>query len=712
MLDLNSVWEFNAVDGFAIGRWRVLTVCPITRLVIVIELIVHPAVRKPKSISIDTFEQAVKTGLIIASEFETPSFHLVAEEAIPLNHRDQRDARFAIIRAAVENPNFLKEVAISGRSEKVSDFAASAGTSHQHFSRLLYLYWKHGQYINALLPAYSRCGAPAVRREAGSALRGAPCRMKTSAFRPRDKVNVTTLDQERFLKGLKKHYLIEKPMTLSKTYTEVIEGYYHDELQLAQLNNMPPQVPSLRQFRYWAGILVDAHQRNKRQVSQREWALERRQLLGSSFDHAPLPGSCFEIDATTADIFLVSKHNRKRCIGRPTVYAVVDKASRMIVGLYVGLEAESWAAGRQALINTLLPKVEYCARFGVEISEHEWPCNHLPQSLLADRGNLLFERPEKVLVPLMNVEITPTGRGDMKAIVERRFRIFDDKVLHDLEGTTRGRPRKRGERDPKLDAKYTLEEITRELILEVLSHNSRIFDELAKDELLIREDVDPTPINCWRTHIRAYHHALQSVDRISARALLLPKVMAGVTSRGIEYQGMLYTCALAEEQNWFSNARNDGRWKVEARIDLDNSSAFYMRPHVGADFIQCRMLRTTRVYDKQPMAEVYYLQDRLKDAKDRKRFNYIDVEKKDQVLKQRHRATREQAAAPEHTTKKRKVANIADYRLIERKRIEIEEAEIVDAQLAPPVVREKSPKWRSENAEIINILNDIVDEEC
>lgn len=56
MLDLNSVWEFKAVDGFAIGRWRVLAICPRTRLAIVLELIAHPAVRKPKSISIDIFE--------------------------------------------------------------------------------------------------------------------------------------------------------------------------------------------------------------------------------------------------------------------------------------------------------------------------------------------------------------------------------------------------------------------------------------------------------------------------------------------------------------------------------------------------------------------------------------------------------------------------------------------------------------------------------
>ncbi|MGK6717933.1 hypothetical protein ACKU3I_022385 [Serratia marcescens] len=51
----------------------------------------------------------------------------------------------------------------------------------------------------------------------------------------------------------------------------------------------------------------------------------------------------------------------------------------MIVGLHVSMEYASWRAGRQALINSFTSKKEYCAEFGIEIEEADWPCNHIPQ---------------------------------------------------------------------------------------------------------------------------------------------------------------------------------------------------------------------------------------------------------------------------------------------------------------------------------------------
>ncbi len=49
------------------------------------------------------------------------------------------------------------------------------------------------------------------------------------------------------------------------------------------------------------------------------------------------PGSRYEIDATIADVYLLSA-DRQRVIGRPTLYVVVDVFSRMVAGFYIGLE--------------------------------------------------------------------------------------------------------------------------------------------------------------------------------------------------------------------------------------------------------------------------------------------------------------------------------------------------------------------------------------
>lgn len=49
------------------------------------------------------------------------------------------------------------------------------------------------------------------------------------------------------------------------------------------------------------------------------------------------PGSRYEIDATIADIYLVSDSDRACIVGRPTIYFVVDVFSRMVVGFILVL---------------------------------------------------------------------------------------------------------------------------------------------------------------------------------------------------------------------------------------------------------------------------------------------------------------------------------------------------------------------------------------
>jgi len=82
-------------------------------------------------------------------------------------------------------------------------------------------------------------------------------------------------------------------------------------------------------------------------------------VLGSSSTDAIGPGSVFQIDATVADVYLVSRFNRTHIIGRPVLYIVQDCFSKLIVGLYVGLEGPSWIGAAMALANTVGNKVSF-----------------------------------------------------------------------------------------------------------------------------------------------------------------------------------------------------------------------------------------------------------------------------------------------------------------------------------------------------------------
>lgn len=63
------------------------------------------------------------------------------------------------------------------------------------------------------------------------------------------------------------------------------------------------------------------------------------------------------------------------------VYVVIDVFSRMVVGLYVGLEGPSWFGAMMALANTVSNKVLYCKQYGIDITKEDWDCHYLPQTL-------------------------------------------------------------------------------------------------------------------------------------------------------------------------------------------------------------------------------------------------------------------------------------------------------------------------------------------
>ena len=98
------------------------------------------------------------------------------------------------------------------------------------------------------------------------------------------------------------------------------------------------------------------------------------------------PGHRYQIDATIADVYLVSSVDNTRIIGRPVVYCVIDVFSRLICGLYIGLEGPSWLGAMMALDNVIEDKVVFCKNYGIEITNKEWPNSFLPEKILADRG--------------------------------------------------------------------------------------------------------------------------------------------------------------------------------------------------------------------------------------------------------------------------------------------------------------------------------------
>lgn len=614
-LPRNSVWRVNDSGLLDDGLYRLLDIIQDVESVILYSLEVT-AVR-PIAVSLEGFIELVSSRKAKKAQYQLPAYLLVDEESIPSEHIARRDKNYNLIKGVISDSTFIFDYATKKRSPQLAEYAKQVNVDRKSLARLLSQYWKNGQDRMALLPAFSNSGGFGLERIPTTKPLGAPKQPRTLAVDRVAKYIVNDDDKIKFRKALKKYYLRVSGLTLAKTYDNLLKDSYSKEIKLAEASGRPPLVPTKKQFSYWRTKLFSKEQIIKQRTSENDYLRNKRAALGSITDRSYLPGSHFEIDATVADVHIVSELGSQYILGRPTIYIVADRASRMIVGMHVSLYHASWRSARQALTNSFLPKSTYCKSFGVDIEDSEWPCAHIPNELVCDNGEMIGVQPNKLLTPMTKLSFTPPYRPDCKGVVEKRFDIINKEVLHELLGTTRGGQVIRGSRDPRKDATYTLKEVTAEIIKAVLEHNRSILDGLAfSSPLLIENDLSPTPINYWKIHIAKHRHELQSANGDEVIARLLPSAEVSMTRSGIYFNGMYYSCSEVEELNLASVARSSGRWRLEARIDENTTNYIYVRLDKNKEFIRCNLLPRSRMLGDKSMYESDFIQDWLDTKKE------------------------------------------------------------------------------------------------
>ncbi|SBT14997.1 Mu transposase C-terminal domain-containing protein [Vibrio celticus] len=616
-LPRNSVWSVNDSELLEDGLYRLLDIMLEVESIVLYPLSDTSTTAKPVAISLDGFIELASNHQAKISQYALPSYLLVDEDNVPENYIVKRDKNFELIKGLIVDREFLFDYATRQRSSYLTPHAKKVGTYSKALARLLSLYWRNGQDKMALLPAFSKSGGSGRERAPTTTPLGSPKQPRTIAIDRADKFIVRDGDKKKFKKALKKYYLKELGLTLAKTYDNLLKDSYSKEIKLAETCGRPPLVPTKKQFSYWRTKLFSKDQTIKQRTSENDYLRNKRAALGSITDRSYLPGAHFEIDATVADVHIVSELGSQYILGRPTIYIVADRASRMIVGMHVSLYHASWRSARQALTNSFLPKSTYCKSFGVDIEDSEWPCAHIPNELVCDNGEMIGVQPNKVLTPMTKLSFTPPYRPDCKGVVEKRFDIINKEVLHELLGTTRGGQVVRGSRDPRKDAIYTLKEVTVEIIKAVLEHNRSILDGLAfSSPLLIENDLSPTPLNYWKIHLAKHRHELQSSNRDEVIARLLPSAEVSMTRSGIYFNGMYYSCSEVEELNLASVARSSGRWRLEARIDENTTNYIYVRLDKNREFIRCDLLPRSRMLGDKSMYESNFIQDWLDTKKE------------------------------------------------------------------------------------------------
>lgn len=432
----------------------------------------------------------------------------------------------------------------------VSNWAAKWGTTRFRVYQLCYRFWVFEQLPAALVTDYHLCG----KRQDGE-----PRGIKKKLGRPNMFMRVEHGDSN--LQGvncqpgdinLMQHgYTLFYRGNLSEAYRETIRRFFNAGTEsspdgsIRYVQRPDLEVPTYYQFRYWVDQKFDIVRRLMDRTPDSKKAKDLRGLHGSTLEDSPYPGHTYQIDSTTADVWLVSAYNRSWLIGRPIIYFVVDSCTGCIVGIHITLGTPNAAAAKLALHNAFSDKREWLAHYGFRTPDDAecWmPKAPLPRYVRADRAELLSFAGQKLADRMLfDIQFPGAYRPDLKPDVERI--MWTSKCHYDwIPGAVNKRQLERGERDYRLDSKLTLYEFTQIILAFVRDYNQHAEkpSKLNLDAQASIPPVPPNPLPLWNFGLSFLHGSPRYQSEETLIREFLPTSAASITKRGVEIAGFVY----------------------------------------------------------------------------------------------------------------------------------------------------------------------------
>lgn len=498
------------------------------------------------------------------------------------------DETFLRIQPLIDEPGIMEP---SSRHALLKLRAAEpGGGTEKTLLKALRRWWQGGQTLNALLGHYANSGAP---NKPGTQGRG---RHKESKY------------TEQPLEVRRPYQLTEDDLAKMR---EVIEAYYFDKearrtlrAALEHLHNThytfldgngatclkhESECPSYKQLRHF---LLTTYPRETILVSrkgEKAFAKEDRSTHGSIQIECLGPGHIYEFDATIVDVKLVSEKDRRKIVGKPTLYLLIDRFSRLIVGFYLGFEHACYTAAMQAIVSLGEDKQELCNKLGLPYDPYDWPAQGVvPMKFLADQGELTSKTARRIARSLRStLSNVPGLRPDWKPLVECGFKMLHQIIAPDTPAYTPdadARQRRAVNRDN--EACQTLHEFTAVVVAAIIAHNKRMQVGYPLSIEQADDGTRPIPRELWDHGVRTRSGYLARADFAKVREELLPRAQATITGDAIMFEKLAYLCPEALERGWLIQGRK-ARNSVEIAHDfrLVNEIIVYSPNGSGESFV-------------------------------------------------------------------------------------------------------------------------------
>jgi hypothetical protein len=433
--------------------------------------------------------------------------------------------------------------------------------SKPFFYDVLRLYWQRGQTKEAIVTSMWRCGAPGVQRVTAD---GAPKTGRRRSIQPGAGVAATEEHRQNMRLAWASAPVGRDGRYLRKAWDWMLISRYHEHVNVLPNGNRShlvevanyDRVPTFDQFEYHWRQEHPFEVRQLKRLQQRRFDLAFKPLLSGTLPEVRGPGTRYYIDATVLDVYAVSRFNPRRIVGRPTLYVVIDQFSRMVVGIYVGLEPPCWAGAMLAVWNCSVDKVAFCKSYGIDISADMWPTGCMPLHLMGDRGELKSDEADRLSAGFgLDVENARGYSGEAKGVVERMFRTLHAIFGPFLPGYIDKELAGRDQEPAVLRSAMTIEAITRTVINAVLIANLRVVRDYEGWPEVIADGVPFVPVSLWHWGVENLRADVRKYPDLHLKKYLWPHAEMKVTRRGLQlYRGLYYMGAALRHQSWFAHA--------------------------------------------------------------------------------------------------------------------------------------------------------------
>lgn len=422
-------------------------------------------------------------------------------------------------------------------------------------------------------------------------------------------------DQKNIRWAINKYVYSRKKHSLNTAYKLMLKEKYTDSNGVLAEN-----IPSFNQFRYW-------YAKNKNYMNYyigREgktgFMREHRVLIGDhvqAFASAPGIGMA---DSTIVDLYIVSD-DRTKVIGRPVLTALLDGFSYLCLGYSLGWEGGEYSL-QSLMINAMTPKKEYCHKFGIEISEDEWP-GALPGCIVTDRGSDYAGNTYGQLAELgMRIVNLEAYRPDEKGVVEKFFDIIQGFFKPYLKGAgiVAKEYLERGSYfgDYKEKSCLTLKEFETILLRCIVHYNSKhILKNFPFTEKMLEMGIKPYSNCIWKyglEHLRGCN-VLQDITKEQIILTLLPRTSGSFSRFGLKVNGLRYFC-----EGFFERCLKGG--KVTVAYDRTDVSCVWL--FEDGEYTRFKLIESR--YQGKDLEAVLAMKERQKEMIDREQHQSIQSE--------------------------------------------------------------------------------------